>query len=338
MLMPAAILALGLLVPPPPGSDETAVPDLPAPPPTSTSSPATVVSFRWENDVVSGTDENYSNGVSLSFSREGRGLLGGLWSKLGGTDGRLVSGYEFGQLIVTPRDIKRPVPDPLDRPYAGLLYVAASTERVRGNRFDGMKFITGVVGPASGAAETQRWFHRVSGHPEPKGWEHQLRNEPILNLVYEHRRRYALARSESGWGAELIPVAGAMLGNVLVQAQADGQLRLGFNLPDDFGTSLMRGLGNLPFPRQRAGGRTFGIYGFLGGGANLVARNLALDGNSFSDGPRVDKRPFFAAAEAGVSVWTRWFELTATYVAWGREYDAQTKPSQFGAATIAFRF
>ncbi|HSK09707.1 MAG TPA: lipid A deacylase LpxR family protein [Vicinamibacterales bacterium] len=298
------------------------------------------VTVRLENDVLSGSDSNYSSGAALTLTREGRGPLGRIWGWLGAADGRLISSYELGQLIVTPADITRPVPDPADRPYAGLLYLALSTQRVRGHRFDGLKLVAGVVGPASLAAHTQKQIHRWTGSLMPQGWDSQLKNEPILNAVYEHRQRHTLLDSESGWSVEAIPRAGGMLGNVLVQAQVDGQIRLGYNLPDDFGRTLIRGLGNLPFPLPRpgTGSHRFGAYAFASGGANLVARNLTLDGNTFRDGPRVEKIPLFPAGEVGVSVWTSSFEATVSYVFWGREYDTQAKASRFGTATISFRF
>ncbi|MCP5523677.1 MAG: lipid A deacylase LpxR family protein [Verrucomicrobiales bacterium] len=301
----------------------------------------TAVSLRWENDALAGRDEHYSNGVSLGLTRDGRGLLGGIWGWFGATEGRWITGYELGQIMVTPADISRPVPDPTDRPYAGLLYGALSTQYSHGNQFHGLKLITGVVGPASLAEETQKWVHDRIGSTEPQGWDYQLKNEPILNLVYEHRRRYTLAGSRDGLGAEVIPVAGAMLGNVLIQAQAGAQLRLGYQLPDDFGTSLMRGLGNLPFPAledAQTARRRWGVYVFAGGSANLVARDLTLDGNSFRDGPHVTKEPFFAAGEAGISLWLQHFQTTFSYVIWGKEFQGQDQASQFAAVTASVCF
>jgi lipid A 3-O-deacylase len=300
-----------------------------------------VVSFRWENDVVGGTDDNYTDGISLSLSREGRGPLGGFWKWFGPVNGRLVASYELGQMMYTPKDLRRVVPDPADRPYAGVLFAALSTEYVHGNRLDALKLVAGVVGPASLAAQAQKAFHGIIRSPQPQGWAYQLKNEPIVNMVYEHRRRYTLLRSERGWGADTIPVVGAMLGTFLIQAEAGAQFRFGYNLPRDFGTTLMRGMGNLPFPRtgeDAATSHQFGVYVFAGGGGNLVARNLTLDGNTFRAGPRVPKEPAFAAAEAGASVWSRWVELTVTYVYWGREFKAQTRASRFGAAILSFHF
>ncbi|MEK7678086.1 MAG: lipid A deacylase LpxR family protein [Verrucomicrobiota bacterium] len=310
-------------------------------PPDSASSSRSALSLRWENDTIAGQDENYSNGISLALTRSGQSWLGGIWNLFGADGDRYLHGYDFGQIIVTPADINRTVPDPNDRPYSGLLYFAASTHLIRENRFHGLKFITGVVGPYSFAEETQREVHRLGGSAIPQGWDYQLETEPIFNMVYEHRRRYDLFQTESGFGFQVIPMAGAMLGNVLIQGQAGAQLRLGYNLPDDFGTTLMRGLGNLPFPREDEDApnqRNFGAYLFAGGGANLVARNLALDGNTFRDSPSVDKRPFFPGAEFGASVVTRRFQATFSYVIWGKEFYGQQRHSEFGAVTVSYFF
>ena len=180
----------------------------------------TVVAFRWENDVVGGTDDNYTDGVSLTLSREGRGPLGGFWKWFGPANGRLVSSYELGQMMFTPRDLRRAVPDPADRPYAGVLFAGLSTEYVHDNRLDALKLVAGIVGPASLAAQAQKVFHSIIRSPEPEGWAYQLKNEPIVNMVYEQRRRYTLLKSATGWGADTIPVVGGMLGTFLIQATA----------------------------------------------------------------------------------------------------------------------
>jgi hypothetical protein len=300
--------------------------------------PRNAIAFRLENDVVSGSDSNYSSGLELSWLRNGRGPMDRVWDWFGLSGGQYVTGYEIGQLIVTPRVITTAVPDPADRPYAGLAFISLSTQRVEGNRLDGMKLIVGVAGPASGAAEIQRWFHLHTGGPVPQGWDSQLKNEPILNLVYEHRRRWRLNRSDRAWGTDIVPSIGGMLGNVLVQGKAGSRLRFGFNLPDDFGTTQVRGLGALPHSRRSQANRSFGIYGFVGGNADLVARNLTLDGNTFRDGPSVDKHAVYWGGKVGVAVWVRSVEVTFAYVAWSPEYVAQTGWSRFGTASVTVLF
>lgn len=208
------------------------------------------------------------------------------------------------------------------------------------NQFNGLKLITGVVGPYSLAEETQTWFHGLIGSHKPKGWDYQLHNEPILNLVYEHRRKYGLFETKPGFGADFIPEATAMLGNVLIQAHVGAQVRLGYHLPDDFGTTLLRGFGALPFPQYRRGESPpkFGGYLFASAGGDAVARNLNLAGNSFQDSRSVRKRPFFGSWQVGASVWTRWVQGTFSYVTWGKEFYGQKSFSRFGAITVTVFF
>jgi len=317
-----------------------------APPPAleKTASPAQAVTLRWENDAVAGNDENYSNGIALSYSREWKGLLGCLWSWLGVDEKAEHScSYEVGQVMITPSDTDRKNPDPKDRPYAGMLHVAAATQVRWDNQFHGLKFVTGVAGPASLAGETQKWFHRLIGNDLPQGWDYQLENEPIFNLVYEYRRKYRILGEADGFSGELIPVAGGMLGNVLIQGQAGLRARLGFNIPDDFGGTLLRGFGNLPLPKAGAYDaegrpRPAGFYVFASGGMMAVARNLSLDGNTFHHSRHVNKRPFVPAAELGCSLWTRWGQVTASYAAWGKEFDNQPRASSFGAIAVSVFF
>ncbi len=300
--------------------------------------PIRTLNFRWENDAVAETDENYSNGIALSYLHAGRGLLGWVWDGFGIEEGTWFSSYDVGQIMVTPRDTDRPVPDPEDRPYVGMLYASAATHLQRGNQLHGLKFVIGVVGPASQAEEVQSWFHERIGSARAQGWAHQLHNEPIFNLVYEHRRKYRLLADTSPWSAEILPVGSAMLGNVLIQAQVGAQVRLGYQVPDDFGTTLIRGFGTLPHARPRRNGTSeprWGVYLFASGSGVAVARNLSLDGNTFQDSPSVEKKPFFLTGEFGMTLWTRWVELTASLVWWGEEFENQERPTRFGTLAIS---
>ena len=113
------------------------------------------LSLRWENDAFAGTDRDYSNGISLSLLLRGRGLLGGFWDLFSKGDRECFQGYEAGQVMVTPADTSLAIPDPNDRPYAGMLHVDIATAMRQANQFHGFKIVTGVVGPYSLAEETQ---------------------------------------------------------------------------------------------------------------------------------------------------------------------------------------
>ena len=104
------------------------------------------------------------------------------------------------------------------------------------------------------------------------------------------------------------------------------------------GTTVLRGSGYLPFPQDDNSHHAWGIYAFAGGGANLVARNLVLDGNTFADSRSVDKRLFLPAAEVGASLWTRYFQATFAYVMWGKEYYGQKTREDYVSGLLSCFF
>jgi hypothetical protein len=306
----------------------------------SVAPPQWSVSVRWENDTFGGTDRFYTDGVSLSLARTGPLWLDPLANRLSWAEGRRTIGYEFGQIMVTPSETMLTAPDPNDRPYAGILYVGLSLHVERDNQYNGLKLITGVVGPWSLAEETQKQVHRWVGADLPQGWGYQLHNEPILNLVCEHRRKYRLLGTPHGLAVEALPVANVMLGNVLTQAQLGGQFRFGHNIPDDFGTTLMRGMVHLPPPRPPADTTApkWSVYLFGGINFNLVARDISLDGNTWKESRSVDKEWFVPAAEVGTAVSVHRLTTAFAYVFWGREFVGQSDYSEFGAFTVSYSF
>lgn len=296
------------------------------------------VSARWENDTFGGSDRFYTDGVSLSLSYTGSNWLDPLADWLPFGQGRRTIGYEIGQIMMTPSDTDLKIPDPDDRPYAGILAFGLSLHIEHVNVYHGLKVIGGVVGPASLAEESQDLVHDLIGTDKAQGWDYQLENEPLFNLVYEHRRRYRLAGEAQGAALEAIPVGNVMLGNMLTQAQLGGQFRVGYNIPDDFGVSLLRGMSHLPPPRWTPDAPPWGVYFFAGGGANFVAHDITLDGNTWRDSRSVDKEWFVPAGEVGMAVIHRRFTVAFAYVFWGEEFEGQPEHTEFGALTVAYRF
>ena len=129
------------------------------------------------------------------------------------------------------------MPDPTDVPYSGILLGSVATELAADDNLYGLKVTGGVRGPASLGEHVQKAIHRLTGSQPPQGWSQQSQNELILNVTYEQRRRFAVLRSDSGWELQAIPLVAGSLGNAVVEGQLDGQVRVGFNLPDDFGVT-----------------------------------------------------------------------------------------------------
>jgi lipid A 3-O-deacylase len=294
------------------------------------------VTVRAENDLPANTDHYYTNGASIAYAHcatDCETLPAGLM-RLTGLDasGRLSFGMDFGQVMVTPTDTQLVNPDPSDRPYAGLLFAGLTWQRFSDEHLTAFRLITGMVGPASLAEETQKTVHRTIGVQLPQGWGSQLRNEPILNAVLERRWRAKSWGYPNALGGDLLLVGGGMLGNVLTQAYGQAQIRVGWRVPHDYGTSLIRGLGAMPPAREAT---PWSLHGFAAVGGLGIARNITLDGNTFRDGPSVAKRPWVGTMEAGVALRGRTWQLTASWVSWGREFDAQLRHSEFGTLTVS---
>lgn len=292
------------------------------------------LTLRLENDQPFDSDRHYTSGAGVAFARcvADEEALWPALLRLPGLDraGLLAQSYDLGQVMVTPADITRPDPDPRDRPYAGLLYLGVSWQRLDEHHYSALKLITGVVGPASLAKQTQKLVHRFTDSPQPRGWDRQLRGEPILNLVYERRWRAVAWGRPEGWGGDALATGGFMLGSVLTQGYAQFQLRGGWRTPRDFGTTLIRGLGALPPARDHARGFHF----HAGAGLMGVAHNLTLDGGGFRSGPAVTRRPWVPTLDLGAVVRGQGWQIAASWITWSREFTAQPKRAEF--ASLAF--
>jgi len=296
--------------------------------------------LRWENDTLAGSDRYYTHGMALTVAGTGKGWVDPLADWVWGEESRRTVAYELGQLMYTPLDTDSAIPDPNDRPYAGLLYGAVSLHLERDHYYHGLKVMIGVVGPGSGAENTQDLAHELITSDRDQGWNSQLHNEPIFNLIYEHRRKYLLYGEDSGWVAEALPYANAMVGNYLTQGQVGTQFRVGRGIPDDFGTSLLRGMGFLPPPRwtnrdERAG---LGYWFHAGVSGLLVLQNITLDGNTGQSSPEVDRRGFVPMAEIGAGLGNRRLQASLSYVFLGKKFDGQAQDSLFAALNVSYFF
>jgi hypothetical protein len=279
--------------------------------------------------------------VALGVSHTGPSWLDPLADWLPWGEGRRTVGYDVAQGMFTPSDTKLSVPDPNDRPYAGILAFGFTLHVEKDASYHGLKLVTGVVGSWSGARETQNTVHDLTGNGKSQGWDHQLHNEPILNFAYEYRRRFQLTGQREQWSLEALPLAGGWLGNMLTQGEVGGLLRAGYNTPDDFGPTLVRGMGFMPPPRRnplRASKSDWGFSAYGGAFGNLVLRDITLDGNTFEDSPSVDKNLFVPAAGVGMSVGNRRIQASFSYVFWGKEFEGQQDYSKFGSLSVSYFF
>jgi lipid A 3-O-deacylase len=207
-------------------------------------------SLVWQNDVFIGQDGGgYTNGLFLSQLRvaspgedniEPPMIMWPLVSALGLPRPTLTA-LSLGQMMVTPRDITRSTPDSTDAPYIGALLVRSTYVTVQGPNVHMLVLNVGVIGPASGAKETQRFIHKVTGSTEPEGWDTQVSNRGLLGLEGSSGWRAAWRGksdgSSRGAGADAIALADAALGNLQRSAGTTLMLRYGHGLDRSYATT-----------------------------------------------------------------------------------------------------
>lgn len=298
------------------------------------SRPLWSLAFLWENDSLARTDRFYTNGIGIALTQTGKNGLDPLTDRLPWAKGRRTVGYAFYQLMFTPADTTRTIPDPNDRPYAGILAFDLSMHVEKKDVYHGLKVMIGVIGPSSGAGSAQREVHRLLDRRQPEGWEYQLKDEPLLNFFYEYRRKFLLAGKTRYWELEGLPVVGGSLGNFRIQGTLGLILRMGYRIPKDFGPGILRGMGSLPPPEGSDWG--FSIYG--GPFINAVLRDITLDGNTFTDSPRVEKEFLVPAVGSGIVISHRRFRFAFSYVFLGKEFKGQKDYARFGAFSLYLYF
>jgi hypothetical protein len=313
-------------------------------------------SFYFENDLFADTDQGYTNGIKLSWispDLTGYAESGRLpdWSlplirrlpfiNEPGLQRNVV--LSIGQNMHTPGDIEAEVLLEDDRPYAGWTYFGIGLHSKNERRLDSMEIQLGMVGPASFAEQTQKWVHELIGSQRPNGWDNQINNEPGLAIIYERKWRLLYDGNVGKLGFDVLPHLGGALGNVYTYANAGMEARLGWNIPSDFGTSLIRPAGDSNAPLNAQDPRVsrdqrFGLYVFAGADGRAVLHNIFLDGNSFTDSHSVDTKHFVADLGAGVGLIIHRFKLCYTHVLRTKEFEGQEDDQVFGSITLSFTY
>jgi len=299
-----------------------------------------------ENDAIapSPTDRWYTQGLMLSYLSAP--VAGPAFDWLFPTtftnpDAPRTRRFEIvlGQSIFTPANTRLIPPDPLDRPYAGWLYAGLGWyQETNRSSLDHLELQLGVVGPAALAKEVQGGFHDLLGQKTSAAWGFQLKNEPGIVISYDHKWRLGMPLG-SGFAVDAIPEFGGSLGNVFTYGQAGLMLRFGQNLNADYGPARIRPAlsGTTWFDRSQLDG-VLGWYWFVGVQGRAVARNIFLDGSTFTNSPSVDKRALVGDVSAGASLfWLDWAKLDFVVTWRSEEFVGQGQTSRYGGFNLSFR-
>ena len=303
------------------------------------------VSLSIENDSIGGgTDRFYTSGVRFTWFNVNTPVpvaLDELAEAIPTFDINETTStfFTLGQNIYTPEDIRIRTDQPDDRPWAAFLYGSIGLATFEDNHLDELELTLGVVGPEALGEQTQKFIHRhITNSAIPQGWQNQLDFEPGLILSAQRRWPGAWAASISDYRLRVDPSVNVSLGNIYTYA--------GTGLSFTFGPYQSRFQDTPPRVRPAMPGSGYfetpdqgwSWFAFAGIDGRAVARNIFLDGNTFSDSPSVDKKTFVGDATAGIAFTLGDYRLSYSINGRSKEFDGQDGNSVFGALTLSTRF
>jgi len=271
-----------------------------------------------QNDIVSRTDNNFTNGFELRYQPKPENaprILQSVTSKLPqfrllGTDPTETTRIKASlrQDIYTPTDISKSELITDENPYTGTLTGNVSRISATDKQRLETELQVGVSGHASLADSTQKWVHdNLPGNQHPNGWRHQVPTEPLLNLnvsrtIQDDRIGYC--------NFEIVP-------------QTTAQLRLG-NINADL--LLQRGLRygyNVPY-LNRSNSDIVSVYGFTDGFTLFRERSIYFDGGVFRDAVQtVDSKFLVLGFLTGVATEYKGYSLRYLYNIRTQDYEEQ---------------
>ncbi len=301
-----------------------------------------IVTLQVENDAVStlrGTsDQYYTSGLRLGWTSgtdQVPGALQDAANKIWGNGVQRVS-LDISQSIFTPRNTQAVNPPLNDRPYAGILGVTGSLIHDTGDARTVLAVMVGVVGPGSGAQDTQNGFHNLIGDTPNRGWATQLQNEPLFEITPERTWRVPAGRYR-GVEFEALPSVSAGFGLERNYAQAGLILRLGQGLDSDYGVSRIRP--GLTGTDAYTPTRPFVWYVFGGADGQAVGTDVTLNGSNFRSSRSVAPKWDVGELELGAAVIYRGVRITYSQTWQTQEFRTQKAGLfNFGSLAASVRF
>ncbi|WP_019026973.1 lipid A deacylase LpxR family protein [Colwellia piezophila] len=156
------------------------------------------LTILFENDGILANDGNYTNGFALAW--ESKPLISlkhylpasiPLFFQLQHhirlpiAQTHSAWGVKLSQRMWTPNTITLDVPQPYDRPYAGLLEIETHTADYSPNFAQKSWLTLGIIGPKSKAEQVQKKVHEFTDSTPPQGWQHQIEEQVTFQLAYE---------------------------------------------------------------------------------------------------------------------------------------------------------
>lgn len=159
-----------------------------------------MVRFYEDDDFINiwfdGSDDAYTNGTRIDYfyqSDHRSHFFLDRWMPGAGEGSTDIYAWSAMQVMYTPYDIIDPNYQPNDYPWSGALVGSHTRYSYHPEKhFDlQTELVAGVIGPAALARLTQSLVHRAIQYYNPEGWNHQFRNDLLLNVNFTAEKQLA---------------------------------------------------------------------------------------------------------------------------------------------------
>jgi hypothetical protein len=309
-----------------------------------------VLTFSLENDTLTGSDNNYTNGIGFTWTTANVANYDadsfvakwtGFWDFLplvGRNGTRTYASWTVGQEMNTPDDIEDPTPPEDDQPYSGVLYLDSALYSRHDRWGHAWHLRLGVVGPASQADDVQEQFHEMIGDDKPRGWDYQLPNEAIVNVGFTTARLLKEGSGESAFSWKLVGLGDTGLGNYFTGVGLGLYGEVGWNLVDTLGRTDLRGGLNAVSTVDVGPVEGWSVAFFAGTGGYGVVHYLPLDGTVFHDSRSVDSEPFVGMGSFGLALRHGRFVLDFARTYYTDTFETELEGAEFGTLSVSWYF
>ncbi len=297
----------------------------------------------FENDLFSTTDSQYSSGEKFNLIYRVDNPQSSFYDLLflDFDEEDVYMSFSLANQIFTPEDLSQTELIEDDRPYAGWTFAEAGLHKSSPSQLRSVYLQVGCVGPCSMSEQIQTGIHAMTGSEPPMGWNNQLKNELGINLRYLHKWRLA---PPSFYGIEtaFIPFVEGDIGNISIQTSAGMAMRIGWNIPKDFGVSSLGTGGEVGIPvydeYKKTLNRNWSFSLNLSGVGSAVIRDLSLDGNTFKSSHSVKTNNFVGYLGYGFSLRYRSFMFEYIKNANSKKFVLESKPHAVGSVVASWLF
>ncbi|NUO00768.1 MAG: lipid A deacylase LpxR family protein [Saprospiraceae bacterium] len=146
--------------------------------------------FHYDNDFFTATDDYYTQGLTLEFAHPALKKNPLNQFLIRPPKSTIRYGIRTDHYGYTPSTIRSNEILYGDRPFCSNLSASAfaiATDTLRRRRIS-TTLVVGIMGPAAGSERMQKAIHRWLDNIPPLGWQHQIRNDLILNYQIDYEQ------------------------------------------------------------------------------------------------------------------------------------------------------